>query len=132
MLPTRPPEDKDNNARATQRAADVLICLAPLSCASFDCVHVISKKAARLFWEKNPDSATALGSWLKAMRDTEFKNLAELRSAFKSADNVGDLIVFNIGGNKYRLVASIHFNRGKVYIRHILTHEEYDRGRWKQ
>lgn len=66
------------------------------------------------------------------MRDTEFKNLAELRSAFKSADNVSDLIVFNIGGNKYRLVASIHFNRGKVYVRHILTHEEYDRGRWKQ
>ena len=90
------------------------------------------KKAARLFWEKHPDSETALRSWLKAMRDTEFKNLAELRSAFKSADNVGDLIVFNIGGNKYRLVASVHFNRGKVYVRHILTHEEYDRGRWKQ
>jgi mRNA interferase HigB len=66
------------------------------------------------------------------MRDTEFQNLAELRSALKSADNVGDLIVFNIGGNKYRLVASVHFNRGKVYIRHILSHEEYDRGRWKQ
>jgi mRNA interferase HigB len=95
-------------------------------------MHVISKKAARLFWEKHPDSETALCNWLRAMRDTEFKNLAELRSAFKSADNVGDLIVFNIGGNKYRLVASIHFNRGKVYVRHILTHEEYDRGRWKQ
>jgi mRNA interferase HigB len=132
MLPTRPPENKDNNARAVDCAADVFICLAHSSCASFDCVHVISKKAARLFWEKHPDSETALRSWLKAMRDTEFKNLAELRSAFNSADNVGDLIVFNIGGNKYRLVASIHFNRGKVYIRHILTHEEYDRGRWKQ
>ncbi len=95
-------------------------------------MHVISKKAARLFWEKYPDSETALRSWLKAMRDTEFQNLAELRSALKSADNVGDLIVFNIGGNKYRLVASVHFNRGKVYIRHILSHEEYDRGRWKQ
>jgi len=94
-------------------------------------VHVISKKAARLFWEKYPDSETALRGWLKAMRDTEFKNLAELRSAFRSADNVGDLIVFNIGGNKYRLVASVHFNRGKVYVRQILTHEEYDRGRWK-
>jgi len=95
-------------------------------------VHVISKKAARLFWEKHPDSETALRGWLRAMRATEFKNLAELRSAFNSADNVGDLIVFNIGGNKYRLVASVHFNRGKVYVRHILTHEEYDRGRWKQ
>jgi len=95
-------------------------------------VHVISKKAARLFWEKYPDSETALRAWLRAMHDTEFKNLAELRSAFRSADNVGELIVFNIGGNKYRLIASVHFNRGKVYLRHILTHEEYDRGRWKQ
>src|SRR5438309_1238264 len=110
MLPTRPPENKDNNARAVK-----VTCLVPSSCVSFDCVHVISKKAARLFWEKHPDSETALRSWLKAMRDTEFKNLAELHSAFRSADNVGDLIVFNIGGNKYRLVASVHFNRGKVY-----------------
>jgi len=66
------------------------------------------------------------------MRDTQFKNLAELRSAFRSVDNVGDLIVFNVGGNKYRLVASVHFNRRKVYVRHILTHEEYNIGRWKQ
>ena len=57
--------------------------------------------------------------------------LDELRATFPSADTVGDLIVFNIGGNKYRLIASIHFNRGKVYVRHVLTHREYDRGAWK-
>ena len=45
---------------------------------------------------------------------------------------VDDGMVFNIGGNKYRLVASVHFNRGKVYIRHVLTHAEYDRGGWKK
>jgi mRNA interferase HigB len=39
--------------------------------------------------------------------------------------------VFNIGGNKYRLVTVIHFNRGKVFVRHVLTHEEYTRGQWK-
>jgi Uncharacterized protein conserved in bacteria len=38
---------------------------------------------------------------------------------------------FNIGGNKYRLIASIHFNRNKIYIRHILSHAEYDQGDWK-
>ncbi len=42
------------------------------------------------------------------------------------------LIVFNIGGGKYRLITSIHFNRGKVYIRNVLTHREYDRGAWKR
>jgi mRNA interferase HigB len=47
-------------------------------------------------------------------------------------DSVGNKTVFNIGGNKYRLIASIHFNRKKVYIRRILTHVEYDKGAWKQ
>ncbi len=60
--------------------------------------------------------------------NSEFGSFNELRAAFPSADKVGDLIVFNIGGNKYRLITSIHFNRGKVYVRYILTHTEYDQG----
>jgi len=54
-----------------------------------------------------------------------------LRHVFPPADQVGDLVVFNIGGNKYRLIASVHFNRQKVYVRRVLTHAEYDRGDWK-
>lgn len=49
-----------------------------------------------------------------------------------SADKVGKFTVFDIGGNKYRLIAAIHYNRKKVYIRHVLTHAEYDRGKWKE
>jgi mRNA interferase HigB len=45
---------------------------------------------------------------------------------------VGDLYVFDIGGNKLRLITSIHFNRKKLYIRHILTHQEYDKNKWKE
>ncbi len=70
--------------------------------------------------------------WFKIIETTNFRNFSELRTAFPMADKVGNWVVFNIGGNKYRLIASIHFNRGKVYIRHILTHQEYDRGAWKQ
>ena len=58
--------------------------------------------------------------------------MAELRKTFASADRVGDKVVFNIGGNKYRLIAAVHFSRGKLYIRDILTHAEYDQGGWKQ
>ncbi|MGE4093428.1 MAG: type II toxin-antitoxin system HigB family toxin [Candidatus Binatia bacterium] len=65
------------------------------------------------------------------MQTPNCHNFDELRATFPSADAVGDLIVFNVGGNKYRLIASIHFNRGKVYVRHILTHSAYDRGVWK-
>ena len=95
-------------------------------------MHVISKKALRKFWKRHPDSEIALNRWFEQIVKQEFYNFAELRTVFASADRVDSLIVFNIGGNKYRLIASIHFNRGKVYIRHILTHAEYDKGRWKK
>lgn len=94
-------------------------------------MHVISRKALHLFWERYPDSQTALARWFKIMQQTDFNNLGELRFTFPTADKVDDWVVFNIGGNKYRLIASIHFNRGKVYVRHILTHQEYTRGAWK-
>ncbi len=95
-------------------------------------MHIISRKALRLFWERHPDSQTALVRWFKVMQQTDFHTFNELRATFPSADKVDDWIVFNIGGNKYRLIASIHFNRGKVYIRHVLTHQEYAREVWKR
>ena len=66
------------------------------------------------------------------MNIEDFENFVQLRMIFPSADQVGDLVVFNIGGNKYRLITSIHFNRGKVYVRQVLTHPEYDKGEWKR
>lgn len=95
-------------------------------------MHVISRKALRQFWTRRPSSRTALARWFKIMDRTNFASFDELRRTFPGADMVGDLVVFNIGGNEYRLVASIHFNRSKVYIRHVLTHREYDRGDWKK
>jgi mRNA interferase HigB len=89
-------------------------------------MHVISRKALRLFWQAHPDSKAALSRWFPVVRRTNYANLAELRRTFPSADKVRGLIVFNIHGNKYRLIAAVHFNRGKVCIRHVLTHREYD------
>lgn len=94
-------------------------------------MHVISKKALREFWEQHPDSQAPLSDWFKIMQRTDFGSFAELRATFPSADMVDELFVFNIGGNKYRLIAAIHFSRGKVYIRQVLTHQEYDSDRWK-
>jgi mRNA interferase HigB len=94
-------------------------------------MHVISRKSLRQFWEKHPESETALIRWFKLINLASFQTFDELRSVFPSADLVDDFIVFNIGGNKYRLIASIHFNRQKVYIRHVLNHSEYDKNQWK-
>jgi len=94
-------------------------------------MHVISRKALRTFWQRHPDSEEPLRLWHRLMTTTEFGSFAELRETFPSADRVDALTVFNIGGNKYRLITSIHFNRHKVYVRHVLTHAEYDLGNWK-
>ncbi len=95
-------------------------------------MHIISRKALQKFWKKHPNSKNSLNRWFNAMQKSNFRSYNELVRAFPSADKVNDLIVFNIGGNKNRLITSIHFNTGKVYIRNVLTHPEYDKGGWKQ
>lgn len=60
-----------------------------------------------------------------------FNSFSELKKSFNSVDKVKDFYVFDLGGNKLRLIANIHFQRQKVYIRHILTHKEYDKDAWK-
>ena len=95
-------------------------------------MHIISRKTLREFWERYPDSEGPLLRWYKIIERSEYNSFALLRATFPSADMVGDLVVFNIGGNKYRLIASVHFNRGKLYVRHVLTHSDYDRGEWRE
>lgn len=72
-----------------------------------------------------------LAHWYQIVRKNNFDNFAALRSSFPHADQVNGLTVFNIGGNKARLISAIHYNRRKVYIRAVLTHAEYDAGKWK-
>ena len=94
-------------------------------------MHVISKKKLREFWERDSKAQSPLESWFQIARKAEWESFADVREAFNTADQVGRFTVFDIGGNKYRLIAVIHFNRGKLYVRHVLTHHEYDDGKWK-
>lgn len=95
-------------------------------------MHVIAKPVLIEFWRRYPDSAKPLHAWYKLLESDKFTDFNNLKSTFGSADYVNGLTVFDIGGNKYRLIASIHYNRNKVYIRDILTHSEYDRNAWKK
>jgi len=94
-------------------------------------MHIISRKMLVDFWEKHPESKETLTRWHRIVERSTFASFTELRQAFPSADMVGRYTVFNIGGNKARLIASIHYDRSKVYVRHVLTHQEYDLGKWK-
>jgi mRNA interferase HigB len=92
-------------------------------------VRVISNKRLVDFALRHPDAATPLQLWRKIVEATDYTHFAALRSSFNAVDHVGDHYVFDIGGNKYRLVAAIHFNRQMLFVRHIFTHAEYDRWR---
>lgn len=94
-------------------------------------MHVISLKKIKDFVKNYPDSEESLNVWYRLISKTTFSSFSKVRELFPSADKVKHLIIFNIAGNKYRLISSIHFNRGRIYIRDILTHKEYDREGWK-
>ncbi len=94
-------------------------------------VWVISRKALREAWEKHPDWEKPLKSWFTVAEHAQWENLFDVRKTYPHADSVGRCTVFNIGGNKCRLVAWINFRYHRVFIRHVLTHEEYDKGGWK-
>lgn len=95
-------------------------------------MHVIAKPALVKFWLIHPDAESPLQAWYRTVENEVFADFNDLRATFPSADYVDGLTVFNIGGNKYRLIAAIHYNRHKIYIRAVLTHAEYDRGNWKR
>jgi mRNA interferase HigB len=97
-----------------------------------EAMHVITRKRLNDFTLRHPESRSALAHWYRLIKGERFSSFVDLKRVFATADQVGKFTVFNVGGNKFRLVAAIHYNRGKVYIRHVLTHHEYNRGQWKE
>ena len=91
-------------------------------------MHVIAYRRIREFMKDHPDSAIKLGRWYKWMKKGKYRNLNELRNKFPRVDYIGnDRYVFNISGNKYRLVAMINFKAHRAYIRYIGTHAQYNK-----
>lgn len=100
-------------------------------------MRAISKKTLRAFWDdpKTPsDAKPALIAWYKAVLFADWHSFTELRRTFNSADSVGDCVVFNVGGNKYRVIGRVRYLRasipGVVYILKVMTHAEYDENTW--
>ncbi|MBP9887255.1 MAG: type II toxin-antitoxin system HigB family toxin [Leptospiraceae bacterium] len=94
-------------------------------------MHIISWKKIADFIVEYPNSESSLRSWYKLIKNENYSNLSDLKMVFRSADQVGKYTVFNINGNHFRLITVIHYNRKKVFVRNILTHSEYDKGKWK-
>lgn len=96
-------------------------------------MHVISLKKLRVFWQLQPTAEGALRHWHNIVERTRFTDLNHLKTSFNSVDYVPPFTVFNVGGNKFRIIAAIHFNTQQIFVRHVFTHPEYDRwtGRYR-
>ncbi len=95
-------------------------------------MHVISYKRIREFSSIHRQAHAPLTAWYRTAKRINWQNLSEVKRTYPSADLVGRYVVFNIGGNKYRLVARIVYRSQTVFIVAVLTHEEYDLGKWKE
>ncbi len=94
-------------------------------------MKLISNKALREFAHKHPQAERPLQDWRRLIERGDYDSFAALRATFASVDKVGDRYVFDIGGNKYRLIASVAFVVRTVWVKAVLTHAEYDREKWK-
>ena len=95
-------------------------------------MRIIKRGALVKFWRVHPDAKASLESWYGVVRSGDWKTPAELKQVYPNADFVGRRTVFNIAGNKYRLIARMNYQSQRVFVLYILTHAEYDRGAWKQ
>jgi mRNA interferase HigB len=83
---------------------------------------------------KKVDSLTIneLDAWVRGARSAAWRNLADVRHDFPSSDQIGSTLVFNIRHNRYRLIAFVVYRKQKLYVKALLTHNEYDREDWKK
>lgn len=90
-------------------------------------MRVISNKALVDFSAIHPSAGESLQAWRKIVESRPFSNFAEVKATFNAVDKVGNYYIFDIGGNKYRLITAIHFDQQKLYVRHVFTHKEYNK-----
>ena len=90
-------------------------------------MHILSRKPLREFSEKHPPAKTPLDTWFSEVSRAKWTSFADVRAIYGSADVVaGNRVIFNIGGNKYRLVVKIAYKCGIVFVRFVGTHAAYD------
>jgi len=94
-------------------------------------MHVISRKKLKEAVSRHAELEGPLDAWFRIAKKASWGSLTELRQTLSTADAVGKWTVFNIKGNQYRLITEINYSSGRIFIRRVLTHAEYDRGGWK-
>ena len=95
-------------------------------------MNVISRQRLYEFIKAHRDAESSLAACYSLTKRAKWKHLADLKMDYPGADLVGGLTIFNIKGNDYRLIAYVNYRFKEVLIKEILTHQEYDKGNWRQ
>ena len=95
-------------------------------------MNVISRRHIRDFSSRHREAEASLSAWYRIAKKANWQTLADLKQVYPSADLVGRYTVFNIKGNKYRLIARIVYRTQTLFIVAVMTHEEYDLGKLKK
>ena len=95
-------------------------------------MNVICKRTLFAKGARHADAKVSIQYWFDVARAAAWQNLEDVRQDFPATDIFGKLAIFNIKGNRYRLIVRMEFQRRRVYIKEFLTHAEYDRGGWKK
>src|SRR5690348_6588162 len=91
-------------------------------------MHIITRTRLTEFSRKHVGARVPLGEWARLMRRKRYASYLQVRKDFPTVDFIGPRkAVFNIAGNKYRLIVDMRYELGRIYIRHVVTHAEYDR-----
>jgi mRNA interferase HigB len=94
-------------------------------------MNILNSEEIAKFAKKHANSRSSLNSWYDITIDAEWNNFEDVKNILRTADRYGRCVVFNIGGNNYRLIARINYRTQQVYITAIMTHAEYDKEKWK-
>ncbi len=95
-------------------------------------LHIISRKRLLEAANAHAGLGAPLDAWYRIAKKADWKSLAEVRRTFPGADAVWKFTVFNIKGNTYRLITEINYRTGRIFLRSVLTHTQYDKGGWNK
>lgn len=94
-------------------------------------MHLIAIRKLRKDANVYPDVAQAIEAWYRVIKSAQWRNLEDVRLVYRDAEAVGNFTVFNIKGNKYRLIVGMDYQSQTVFYKYLLTHAEYDKDKWK-
>lgn len=94
--------------------------------------RIITERKIREFYQNIPAAENAMHEWIKITRASDWSNFADLRRTFNYADVYKNCVIFDVGGNKYRIIGKVAYRKHLIFIRFVMTHSEYDENEWRE